>query len=367
MFSIKITQNRSFALKLTLSTLALLAMWSCSPKKDSSVQSQKVLRVLTWSEYFKPEVIKPFESKTGIKVELDYMSNNEELLAKVQASVQGGQQGYDLILPSDYMVTTLIRLNLIKAIDKSKLSILEDFDPGFKNPEFNPGLSHSIPFSWGTTGLAVFKDDLPKSMTSKPFSWKSFFENPELKGRVTLLDDQREVLHAALLANGKRWSTAKEEDLVTAFEYLKKHKAQIKALVSEGSPAIEAKDAAVIQAYSGDVLSLAKDNSNLEYMLPSEGATIWTDTFAIPVNGASDDLAYAFINHVLEAKGAAIFTNASFYLTTNLKSLNFLEPDMIKTPGLQPSSSEFSRLYYLLDRPELLSTIDRLWTELKTL
>lgn len=364
MFSFKIFKNGFVTLTAVLG--ATLLGTACTKKTETTAQP-KVLRVLTWSEYFKPEVVNPFEAKTGIKVQLDFMSNNEELLAKVQSSVQGGQAGYDLILPTDYMVTTLIRLKLIKALDKSKLSVLEHFDKGFLNPEFDPNLGHSIPFAWGTTGLAVFDSDLPKNFQGQPISWKEFFENPAFKGKVTLLDDQREVIHSALLALGRSWNRATEDDIKAAFAYLKKHKAQIKAFVAEGSPTIEAKDASVIQAYSGDVFALTPDKASLRYVLPTEGATIWTDTFAIPVNGQADDLAYQFINHVLEAQGAAVFTNASWYLTPNLKSLELLSPALLKTPGLQPTPEEFSRLHYLIDRPELLTLIDRLWTELKTL
>lgn len=366
MFSTKEFKNRSIA--LTTLTLFFLLMSACTKSSTATnASSQKILRVLTWSEYFKPEVIAPFEAKTGIKVQLDYMSNNEELLAKVQASVQGQQAGYDLILPSDYMVTTLARLKLVKTLDKSKITVLENFDKAFLNPDFDTALQHSVPFSYGTTGLAVFDSQIPKAFQGKTFAWKDFFENPELKGKVTLLDDQREVIHAALFAIGKQWMSATEDDIKSAFEYLKAHKSQIKAFVAEGSPAIEAKDASMIQAYSGDVFNLAQSNKDLRYVIPSEGATIWTDTFAIPLNGQADDLAYQFINHVLEAKGAATFTNASFYMTPNAKSLGFLSPALLKTPDFQISKENFSRLRYLLDRPELLTLIDRLWTELKTL
>jgi spermidine/putrescine transport system substrate-binding protein len=329
--------------------------------------SNKTLRILTWSEYFKPEVIAPFETKTGIKVQLDFMSNNEELLAKVQSSVQGNQAGYDLILPTDYMVTTLVRLKLIKAIEKSKVTVLENFEPRFLNPEFDPGNSHSIPFAWGTTGLAIFDNQVPAEFKGKEIGWKDFYENPAFKNKVTLLDDQREVIHTALLALGKNWNSATEADITAAFDYLKKHKSQIKAFVAEGSPAIEAKDAPMIHAYSGDVLALAQEMESLRYVLPKEGATVWTDNFAIPVNGQADDLAYQFINHVLEAQGAAVFTNATFYLTPNIKSLDFIEAALLKTAGLQPSAAEVTKLHYLTDRPELLTLIDRLWTELKTL
>lgn len=354
--------------KITFGLLgSIVLLGGCTKSASTDSAPSRTLRVLTWSEYFKPEVIAPFEAKTGIKVQLDFMSNNEELLAKVQSSVQGGQAGYDLILPTDYMVTTLIRLKLIKAIDKPKVTVLENFEKQFLNPEFDPHNSHSVPFAWGTTGLAVFDDQIPTALKGQGISWKEFFENSALKGKVTLLDDQREVIHAALLALGKSWSGATAADITAAFAYLKKHKPQIKAFVAEGSPAIEAKDAPMIQAYSGDVLTLAQEMPTLRYVLPTEGATIWTDNFAIPVNGQADDLAYQFINHVLEAQGAAVFTNSSFYLTPNRKSLEFMAPALLKTPGLQPTEAEFAQLHYLTDRPELLTLIDRLWTEVKTL
>jgi spermidine/putrescine transport system substrate-binding protein len=354
--------------KTSFATLALtiLALSAGCTNKSEEASTKKELRVLSWSEYFDDAAVRSFEKKTGAKVKLDYFANNEELLAKIQASVKSGSKGYDLIVPSDYMVDTMKQLGLLKPIDKTKLSFLADFDPEFLKPSYDPALEHSIPFAWGTTGIAV-NTQLAKGIDLKKVSWKDIFENKAFAGKATMLNDSKENLHAALLATGKHWANATEADIRSAFEYLKKTKKNLRIYTDETKPVIEADECALCQAFSGDVLSVGAEKAGVVYVIPVEGATIWSDNLAIPVNATEVELAHELMNHLLSAEGAKTFTESVYYPTPNLKAKALLDASFVNNPFVYPPKAAFEKLSFLDEKPELLPLIDRLWTELKSM
>lgn len=327
---------------------------------------QAQLRVMTWTDYFREEAVAEFEKEQNVKVILDYFSSNEELLAKVQANIEAGGKGYDLILPSDYMEPAMVRLQLLSPFDKLKLTFLSDFDSKFLKPAYDPELAYGVPFAYGTTGIAINTKLLPKVDPNKGLSWKDFFENPEFKGKVTLLNDMREVFQAALLAQGKHWSQATEEDLRNAFEYLKKNKAQIKIFTEETVPVMTHDECALCQSYSGDAYRTGASKPELKFIVPKDGATVWTDNFAIPKNGGNAPLAYAFINKMMTTTSAADFTNLRYFATPNLKSKANVSPAIRQNIGIYPDANTFRRLHFMSERTDLLKLADRLWTELKS-
>lgn len=353
-----------------LSTVLIfsLSFFACTKGGDSSSSSPaagpKELRIFTWSEYFDDEFLRTFGEKNGVKVKADYFSSNEEMLAKLQ--LLGAGSGYDLILPSDYMVRTLIELKMLKALDKAKLPVLKDFDPDTTNPDYDPGLQFSVPLSVGATGIAVNSKVLPKLANVTSISFKELFEDPAYAGKVTLLDDTKEVLQAALAIHGKNIVTASETDVKEAFEYLKKHKAQLKGFPPETRPVLEADECGLCMTYSGDVLSVAKEKKDIRFVFPKEGATVWTDNLAIPANSQNPEAAYLFINELLSAEGARAFTERTNYRTPNLKAKAALPKEVAGNPVIYPSAEQRRKMHYLVQRKDLAQLIDREWALLKS-
>lgn len=354
------------------SILSVIIAFAACTKKDaaSTAQQSRELRVLTWSEYFDDEVIKSFEEKNQVKVIRDYFASNEELLAKLKTNIESSSKGYDLILPSDYMVSTMISLGLLKKLDKDQLLVLQNLDPKFQKPTYDPSLEFCVPFAWGTTGIAVNYGLAPELKGKEGLSWKDLLENPKYKGKVTMLSDVKENFQVALLMIGKDWDTATEADIKTAFEYLKKTKKNLKVYTEDTRQALESNECALCQAYSGDVLKVNNEKGskgNVGYIFPKEGGTLWTDNFALPKNAVNVELAYKFINHMLNVEGAKKFTSTNFYPTTNIAVRELLDPSLKDNPSVFPADNEFSRLKYIKDRPDLMGVIDKLWTELRAM
>jgi spermidine/putrescine transport system substrate-binding protein len=350
-------------LRSILSIFAVFAVASCSQKQAGTAPRE--LRVYTWSSYLRPEVIAEFEQETNSKVKLDYFTSNEELLAKVMASIQAGGRGYDLIFPSDYMVSSMTKLDLIREIDQAKLPVLKDFDPQFLRPAYDPELKRCIPFDWGTTGIAVNTKLAVGLDLSKGLSWKDLLSTTKFSKKVTMLDDSKENLHAALLALGKSWATATAADVEEAFKFLKASKKNLRLFTAETKPVITNDECILCQSYSGDVMQVLQNKPEIQYVVPREGTTIWTDNLAIPKNAQEVDLAYAFMNKILSAEAAKKFTEQTFFASPNAKGMALLELKLKSNSALFPDAATRSKLSYITERTDLLTQIDRLWTELR--
>lgn len=335
--------------------------------KDSGQPKSTDVKILTWTNYLTDSMINRFKKQSGLNLKIDYFSTNEELLSRLETIQKTGDKGYDLILPSDYLVKTLIEKKLIQPIDKKKLTYLKDFEVNFQSPDYDKALKYVIPFAWGTTGVAIHYKKLGKEPLHS-ISWKDIFENPKFKGKVSLLDDVKEVVQAALLVQGKNFTSATAADFEAAFAYISKNGQQMKTWALEPKVALENSECVICHIYSGDALSVIAaepKGSDIQYLIPSEGASIWTDNFAIPTNAQNIEGAYAFLNSVQSAESAAEFTKETQFPTPNLAAKEFLPKDLATHPMIYPPSSFYGKLHYLADRPEIEAKIEKFWTSFR--
>ncbi|MGE3260245.1 MAG: spermidine/putrescine ABC transporter substrate-binding protein [Bacteriovoracia bacterium] len=349
----------------TLALCLLLAAMPACTKKDSAPQNE--LRLFTWSEYFPDEVIREFEKENNAKVRVDYFSSNEQLLTKLQLSSGNAEEAYDLILPSDFIVKTMAEMKLLKELDHASMPFLADFDPKAK-PDYDPAMKYSVPMAIGTTGVAINTKLLPRFLkdAKNGITWKEILESPEFKGKVTLLDDTKEVLQLGLLMNGKNIINATEADVKTAFAYLKAHKAQLKGFTTETRPVIEADECAICMVYSGDALSVGKTKPEIIFLMPKDGATIWADNFAIPANARNPALAYKFMAKVLSPEGGQRFTERTGYRTPNTKARALLSKEVAANASIFPALNP-KQFHYLVERKDLALLSDKEWALLKSL
>src|SRR5262249_5007931 len=149
---------------------------ACTKKEASSggesaaPAGNRVVNLAIWSNYVSPEMLAEFEKSSGIKVRISNYSSNEELLAKLQA----GASGYDVAVPSDYMVFAMVKLGLLEPLDYAQLGNSKSLDAKFMKKAFDPENKFSVPYDWGTTGIAVNRDLYKGELKS----WKQLFSNP---------------------------------------------------------------------------------------------------------------------------------------------------------------------------------------------
>ena len=339
--------------------LFLLAAAGCGGGKETKKEEGRVLNIFSWADNFNPEVIKEFEKKYDCKVNYDVFANNEELLAKLQA---GGAQ-YDVIQPSDYMVTTMKKLGLLEKLDKSKMPNTEFVMDKLKKNTFDPNGEYSVVYTWGMTGIIYNK----KYVKTAPTSWQDLW-NPVYKGRVILLNDSREVIGMALKKHGFSNNATDPGQIDIAFKDLKTLAPNVLAYDTDSiKQKFIAEEAWIGMMWSGDAHFVHNDNPDVGFVIPKEGTTGWADTLAIPKGAKHKELAEAFINFLYDPEVSVKNYEYIGYNDPNTKATSLHKKDFINDPMLKMAVDEIDKGEWLTDIGDAITLYDKDWTELKTI
>jgi spermidine/putrescine transport system substrate-binding protein len=302
------------------------------------------LNLYQWAEYAVPELIAAFEAEHGVRVTQDFYPSNEELLAQVLT----GGASYDVVVPSDYMVSIMIEEGLLRPLDVDAITNLANVAQEFADPPYDPGLVHTVPYQWGTTGLGI-NVELLGDVTP---SWRLLLD-PEvagtLPGRVALLDDPREALGAALYLLGLDPNTTDEAELAAAGEVVRAARPWTAAYTSQYAELLVAGEVVVAQGYNGTFLDAFGGDPRFAYVVPEEGATIWTDNLAILAGAAHPCTAHTFVDFMLDAANAAALSTATRYATPNVAAEALLDPALLADPAIYPPAEVRARLRFLED------------------
>lgn len=315
------------------------------------------LHYFTWSDYDDRELIKGFERAAGVKVVVDTFSSNEELLAKLQS----GAGGYDVIVPSDFMVSIMIRQNLLAELDLTAIPNAKSLAGQFKRLPFDPDHRYSIPYLWGTVGIGYDSAVVP----SPPESWSALWD-ARYKGRISMLNDQREVFGAALRAMGHSINATDPAVIEQAKNKLVRQKPLVKTYNSENYNQLLASGEVVLaHGWGGSVARAMTDRPSLRYVIPREGGTIWADCLAVLRTSRHPELAARFINYLLDREVAARTTNRLLFASANGEAMALVRADIRNNPAVYPPDSAFDRLEWMTDVGDAIKLYDRAWTELK--
>ena len=325
------------------------------PPRLRSRATSKTLNFYNWTDYVDPDhTIQDFEKQTGIKITYDNYSSNDELLAKMQ----GGNTGYDLIVPTDSTMVRMLHNNLLEPVDLTKIPNVNNLDPRFRNAAFDPGNKYSIPWQWGTTGIGYDKT----KVTAKVTDWEAL-KDPEVKGKSSMLNEARDAFAMALFALGKDPNTTNDSDLDAAKQYLIDLKKNLKQITSDYQDPLKSGELIMAQAYSGDVFQVQATNKNVEYVIPSSGAFTWVDVMAIPKGAKHIENALAFMNYILDPKVGAILTNYTQYGSPNKAATPYIDKSITSNPLIYPPADVLAKLPFQKDLGEdELKYSDR-WTE----
>ena len=330
----------------------------------SSSNSSKELNLYAWSEYIPQALLDGFTEKTGITVNYDTYSSNEELLAKLQA----GASGYDLIIPSDYMVQIMSSQGMLEEIDLSKITNFGNIDNQLKDSDYDPGNKFSVPYQWGTVGMAINRD----AVTSPVTKWADLW-NPEFQGRVVVLDDEREVLGMTLLTLGYDKNSTDEAQLEEAKERLLELMPNIKLFDSDSpKTALLSGEVDLGLVWNGEGALAHQENPSIDYLCPEEGCGLWVDSMSIPKDAPHMDAALAFINYVLRPEASLLITKEFPYSTPNLAALALLKTQdpaaydaYMNFAATNPSAADIQNSHTIKDIGAATVLWDRIWTEVK--
>lgn len=304
------------------------------------------LNLYNWSDYIDPDLVAAFEEEYEVDVVETFYDSNETMLAQIQAGVV-----YDLIVPSDYMVAILIEEGLVMPLSMDALPNIDNLAPEFQNLPYDPDGSYSVAYQWGTTGLGVNLSVVGEDYEP---SWALAFDpdfTAELPGGVSLLNDPRETMGAALKYLGYSLNETSEEALQEAADLIAATNVSTFDSDQYGDNLVNG-EVAVAHGYSGDFFTAfdsSDDPDNWEYVVPDEGGTLWTDNMAIPANAEHPCTAHTFINFILDAENGAALTNWVYYASPNEAAEEFIDPEILEDPAIYPDDETFAELEAIED------------------
>lgn len=344
--------------------LTILPAIACAATDD-------ILYLYNWNNYISQETLRRFEASCHCRLKQDYYSDNEEMLAKLEA----GAVGYDLIVPTGNAVESLIRRKALRQLDKTQLPRLSNLNPNYLNTWFDPGNRYSVPYAYTVT-LIGYNTEKLRERNLPTNTWALIFEPKyleKLKGRVSVMNSARELMAAAMIYLGypvhdtdpAKWDEAKRLIL------------RAKPYWATFSNSTYIKDLAigniwVAQDYSNDMFRARADARAAErpfeisFSIPKEGAVLALDSFVIHRSGGRPDLAHAFINFMLDGDNAADVSNLIGAGNPNAAAMPLIRREITDSPAIFPTAADIKKLQMLRDFDvRSRRQMSRQWTEIK--
>lgn len=327
--------------------LALAALSGCKA-------SGKTLNFYNWSLFIGPETLPRFQKETGIRVNYDEFSSADEMFAKLKIGVTG----YDLVVSPDYMLRRLIRHKLVqKLVDPIPR---ERIYPRLQHPPWDPKLEYSVPYLWGSTGIAYLKH----RVKSPPESWEALWSG-ELGRRVTMLNEKRDTIGAALIRLGFSGNSRVPHELEQAKQSLLEQKKWVRRYTSDFVDDLIREETYLALAWSGDVHTAIQSEPRVGYCVPREGSFFFVDNLFVPASAPHPESAFEFIRYYLQAEVAAGVTNGCGYANPIESSEPLVKPELLADPLTYPSKETMERLVFQEDLGEAEVLWDRIWEEVK--
>lgn len=342
----------SLVLALALTAAALLS--GCAKK-----QEQKVVNVYNWGENIDEGIFKIFEERTGIKVNYTTYESNEQLYAVLKM----GGTNYDVIIPSDYMISRLIEEGMLEKLNFDNIPNFANIDDRYKNLEYDPTNEYSVPYTWGIVGLIYNTSMIDDEITS----WSALF-NPKYAGQILQFDNSRDAMATALFYLGYSVNTTNEAELYEAYELLVRQKPILQGYVMDQIyDKLEGGEAAIGPYYAGDALLMMENNPDLAFVVPEEGTNLFVDAMCIPKGAANKENAELFINFMCDTEIALRNMAVTCYATPVRTAYEALDEETRNNEIMFPKDDVLNRCEIYKNLPQAtLNLYDELWVKLKS-
>ena len=360
----------SLTLVLALSAGLLAGCGNNSGDSSGSGDGEKrVLNVCSWGEYIDTSLEEQFEKATGIEVNYQTVPSNEELYSILSM----GGANYDVIVPSDYMISQLIEEDMLQPLDYDKIPNFSKIADRFKNLSYDPENLYTVPYAWGTLGIIYNTTMVDEPITS----WDAMFDT-QYADQVLMINNSRDALGIALMDLGYSVNTDSEEELRAAYDLLAtaKQEGVYQAWVmDEVFDKMESGEAAIATYYAGDYLSMLENNPDLEYVVPEEGSNWFVDAMCILKDAENVDEAHEWIDFICSTDASLKNMDFIWYASPNEEALEQYPAYYEETYG-EPLDQELYEIMaapqsvlenceaYLVRPVETRTLYNDLWTEL---
>ena len=344
----------------------------------SASAEERTVNFYNWSNYMAPGILEEFTKETGIKVVYDTFDANETLETRLLA----GKSGYDLVVPTAYFLQRQITASVFQKLDKSKLPNLVNAWPVVTKQLaiYDPGNQYGANYMWGTTGIGYNVKAVQKVLgpDAKIDSWDIVFKPENLQKfrdcGIHMLDSADDIFPAALGYLGLDPNSTKQADLEKAADLVIKIRPYVRKFhSSEYLSALATGEICFVVGWSGDIMQArsraaeAKNDIEIGYAIPKEGAQMFFDNLAIPADAKNVAEAYELINYLYRPEIAAKNSDFLSYANGNLASQNMVDPKILNDKNIYPDEATLRKLFVITARdPATQRVINRLWTKVKT-
>ena len=309
---------------------------------------EKKINFYNWDTYIGKTTLADFKKATGVQVDMSLFSTNDELFAKLR----GGNQGYDVIVPTNDFVKRMTVAGMLEPLDHSLIPNIKNIAPEFRDPSFDPGRKYSMPYTWLVLGIGYRKSKLD----GVPDDWKWVFDSDRYKGRIGLLSEAGDLCRLALKYLGLPMNTADPAALQRVQDMLIKQKPNVAVFHDDnGQDLLLSGDIDIVIEYNGDIAQVMKEDKDLDFVVPRQGSQISSDCLCIPKGAPNPKLAHDFINFMLDGPVGAEISRTIRYPTPNAAAKALMGAEYRDNPVIFPPQAILEKCEYASYNGEALS------------
>lgn len=346
-------------MKKTLSVVICAVMLICLFSGcGGSKTPNGVVNVYNWGEYIDTDLITQFENETGIKVNYKTYESNEQMYSVLK---QGGVS-YDVIIPSDYMISRLIDEDMLEPLDFDNIPNYSLIDGSLKGMAYDPDNTYSVPYMWGTIGIIY-----DPTVVGEVDSWSALFDEKN-EGNILMFDNSRDAMAIALKYLGYSMNSTDKTELNEAYELLKQQKPILQGYVMDQIfDKLESGEAAIGAYYAGDYLTMHDENPNLKFCIPKEGSNVFVDAMCVLKNAENKDNAEAFINFMSGTEQSMANSEYIGYTSPNKEVEDLIDLDEFTRSVMYPDDATLAKCESYINLPQdTLDYYDEMWVKLKS-
>lgn len=330
------------------------------------------LAISNWPFYIDNKTVPDFEKATGISVKYtEDVNDNAEFFGKMQPLLdQGESGGRDIMIVTDWMANKMYDLGYLQDFDQEAVKpAMDNLVPALQSPSFDPNRDFSLPWQSGMTGLVVNTAEAPDIKSANDLF------DPKYKGQVEMVSEMRDTVPIVMMADGIRPEDATKQDWLDTIEKLKEasESGQIRRFTGNNyTNDLANGDAVAVIGWSGDAIQLQADNPDIQFVMPAEGCSLWSDNMVIPVGAPNPTAAYAWMNYVYQPKNQAQITDYNYYFSPVEGVKPYLEkinPEAAKSPLIFPTEQYTKNCATQTDppgSPEDVSEVEQAWQAVVT-
>jgi len=338
-----------------LSSILVIATLLTSGILFTACEARVTINVYNWGDYLDTDVLKAFTKETGIRVRYSTYARNEDMYERIRR----GGSGYDVVFPSDHMISKMIEEDLLEKLNFSNIPNFSNIDENFIGLMYDPLNEYSVPYMWGTMGILYNTTMVDEVVDSWDILWDEKYAN-----QIFMYESMRDIIAVAQIRNGFSVNDRDLDNLHTVRANLFEQKPLVQAYLDESiKDKMIGREGALAMVYSGDALYSMEENDELSYVVPKEGSIVWYDSMVIPKGSNNKTEAEMFINFLCRPDIALLNTEYVGYSTPNAEAFKLLPEDWQDDETYWPSEEIVKRCEVLLDLGDFTKEYDRIWME----